>query len=380
VTGEIALAFVLLVSVMLLGRSLLRVLTVDPGFDARGVFTLQVSLPAAAYNSPQRVVAFYSSLQRALEGRFGARMVSVVDELPLTGDGGRRLVRVRLTDAGREAVVRTASPGYFEVMRIPVVAGRTFGASDDRAAPSRVVVSASLAERLFPFEDPIGRHIQVGPASRPAEIVGVVGDVAHRAVDESAVPTVYVSALQFPSHSSILVVRSEWPDSEIGGAVRQEVAQLDANLPVYGTRSMRAVFAASPGIPARRVVTATFMGFAVLAVVLGAIGLFGVVAHDVASRRLEFALRVALGADPIRIMRVTFTQGAIMVGCALVVGGLLSIWAARAMSGVGFVTDGLDALSIGAPATLLVAAALAAILPAARRAARTNPMIVLRGE
>jgi putative ABC transport system permease protein len=380
VTAEIALAFVLLVSVMLLGRSLMRVLTIDPGFDARGVMTLQVSLPAAAYSNPERVESFYSSLQRALEGRLGSRAVSVVDELPLTGDGGRRLVRERSTDAGREAVVRTASPGYFGVMRIPVVAGRTFDAGDDRSAPPRIVISRSLAERLFPFEGPIGRQVQVGAAPQAAEIVGVVGDVTHRALGESPLPTVYVSALQLPSHSSILVVRSEFPDSEVVGAVRQEVARLDADVPVYRTRSMQDVVAASPGVPARRVVTATFIGFAVLAVALGVIGLFGVVAHDVASRRLELAVRVALGASPIRVVRATFGQGAVMVGSALAAGGLLSMWAARALSGTGIATDRLDLLSVGAPATLLGAAAVAAILPAARRAARTDPLIALRGE
>lgn len=143
---------------------------------------------------------------------------------------------------------------------------------------------------------------------------------------------------------------------------------------------MRDVVAASAGVPARRVLTATFLGFALLAVLLGGIGLFGVVAHDVASRRAELAVRVALGADPMRILRATVGQGALLVGSGLAVGGVLSIGAARALSGWGFATHGFDVLSVAVPvATLMVAGALA-IFPSARRAARTSPVIALRNE
>ena len=163
-------------------------------------------------------------------------------------------------------------------------------------------------------------------------------------------------------------------------AVREEVARLDRDLPVYRTRSMQDVVAASPGVPARRVLTATFMGFALLAVALGGIGLFGVVAHDVASRRTELALRIALGADPIRILSATLGQGAVMVGSGLAVGGLLSIWTARALSGVVVATGHLDVLSVGVPAAVLMIVGAGAVLPAARRAARTDPLIALRSE
>lgn len=380
VIGEVALAFVLLVSLALLGRSLISVLNVNPGFDAHGVLTLSVSLPAATYPNRDRVVSFYSALQRALEERLGPGTTSVVDEMPLTHDRGRSLVSVRPTDVGREAVVRTTGPAYFDVMRIPVLAGRSFDQGDNSSAPPRVVVSERLAERLFPFEQPIGRQIRLAATAQVAEIVGVVGEVKHSALDEAPSSTVYLSALQSPSHGSILVVRSARPDADVITTVRDEVARLDRNLPVYGTRSMRDVVARSPGVPARRVLTATFMGFALLAVVLGGIGLFGVVAHDVGCRRAELALRIALGADPRRILSATLGQGALMVGSGLVVGGMLSIWAARALSGVVFATDHFDVLSVGVLAAILMVAGVGAVLPAARRAARTDPLIALRSE
>lgn len=380
VAGEVALAFVLLVSVMLVGRSLLAVLNVNPGFNARGVLALSVSLPAAKYPNAGRVVSFYSALQRALEERLGPHAVAIVDELPLTGDRGRSLVGIRPTDAGREAVVRTAGTDYFAVMRIPVVAGRPFDPGDNSSAPLRAVVSASLAERLFTVERPVGRRIWLAATAQEAEIIGVVGEVKHRALDEGSSPTVYLSAWQSPSRSSRLVVRSRRPDADVIATAREEVARLDRELPVYGTQSLRDVVAASPGVPARRVLTTAFLGFALLAVVLGGIGLFGVVAHDVACRRRELGIRIALGADPRRILGATLAQGALTIGFGLAAGSVLSIWTARALSSVLFATDHLDVLSVGVPAAVLMAAGAVAVLPTALRAARTNPLAALRSE
>jgi ABC-type antimicrobial peptide transport system permease subunit len=178
----------------------------------------------------------------------------------------------------------------------------------------------------------------------------------------------------------ILVVRSQRPDADVVATVREEVARLDRDVPVHAVRSMQDVVAASPGVPVRRVLTATFMGFALLAIVLGGIGLFGVVAHDVASRRTELALRLALGADPMRILMRTLGQGAWMVGAGLVVGAVLSIWAARALSSMVFATGRFDLLNVAVAAAVLMVVGVGAVLPAARRAARTDPLSALRSE
>ena len=380
VIGEVALAFVLLVSMALLGRTLVRELDTNPGFDARGVLTLQLSLPTASYGGRERVAAFYSTLQHALQERLGVRSTSIVDEIPLTGDRGRSVVGLRPADAGREAVVRTASPGYFDVLRIPVQAGRALTEEDGASAPPRAVISRSLADRLFGAEPPIGRRIWLAAASQTVEIVGLVGDVKHRSLDEASLPTVYLSALQSPSPSSILVVRSGRPDADVIVAVRDEVARLDGSLPVYGVRSMQEVAAASPGVPARRLLTGAFAGFALLAVVLSAIGLFGVAAHEVTCRRAELALRIALGAEPMRLLSATLRQGAMMLGCGLAAGGVLSIWAARGLGSLIRTTGLSDVVSVGAAAALLSATGAASVLPAALRAARTDPQMALRSE
>jgi predicted permease len=380
VTGEVALAFVLLVCVTLLGGSLRRILAVNPGFDADGVLAMHVSIPAAAYPTLERVTSFYDALQRALEDRLGSRTVSIVNEVPLTGDGGRRVVSTRRNGPGPEAVQRETGPAYFEVMRIPIVDGRSFDSRDGASAGPRVIVSAALAARLFAGASPIGRQVWVAGDIAEAEIVGVAADVKHRSLDEANTPTLYRAASQTASRSSVVVARSTRPDVEVIAIVREEVARLDSSLPVYGTRSMLDVLAASPGVPARRVLIATFTIFSVLAVSLGAIGLFGVVAHDVARRRSELALRIALGAGTGRILRATLAQGAMMVGLGLAAGALLSLWAARAIASLLFGTGATDLLTIGVAALSLGAAGLAAVLPAALRAARTDPLSALRAE
>ena len=377
VTGVVALAFVLIAAVTLVGRSLLTVLEVNPGFIADGVLTMNVAPPPASYPDRERLVSFYTALQTDLEQRLGHRAVGIVDELPLTHDRGRGLVGVRPTDPGREAVIRVASTAYFDVMRIAVAGGRTFDERDNASAPPRVVISRSLAEGLFGRESPVGRPISLAGRAQPAEIIGVVSDVKHRALDDPFLPTVYLSAWQAPSRSSFVVVRTARSTTDAIAIMRESVARLDRNLPVGGGSMANAV-AESPGVPARRVLTLAFMGFALLAVVLGGIGLFGVVAHDVASRRTELALRIALGANTTRILTTTLGQGVWMVGSALVMGGVLSLWTSRALSGFLVSNGPFDLVSLGIASLVLMLVGVGAVLPAARRAARTDPLIALR--
>jgi ABC-type antimicrobial peptide transport system permease subunit len=211
-------------------------------------------------------------------------------------------------------------------------------------------------------------------------VIGVVGDVKLRALDDATSPTIYQSFLQVPSRSSIVVVRTERPHADVAAILRDAVDRLDADLPLYGRQSMDEIVATSPGVPARRVLTTAFTGFALLAVVLGAIGLFGVVAHDVASRRPELALRIALGAAPMRILNGTLRQGGLMVGAGLVIGSLLSVWTARLLSTVIGSAARIDMASVAVASVVLILVGAAATLPAARRAARTDPLIALRSE
>jgi putative ABC transport system permease protein len=380
VAAVVSFAFVLLVSVSLVGRSLMTVLAIDPGFEAAGLVTAAVAPPSSRYPTVDQLVAFYSALESAVFQRLGPQAVGIIDELPLTHDRGRGLVSAGPTTGTREAVIRVASTAYFNVMRIAVVAGRTFDRRDDVSAPARVVISESLAARLFPRESSIGRSIMLDARPQAAEVIGVVGDVKHRSLDEPELPTLYLSIWQFPSRGSQLVLRATGSDRDAIAALREAVHQLDDDLPVYGVNSMSNAVARSPGVPARRVLTATFLGFALLAVMLGAIGLFGVVAHEVAARRKELALRIALGADPSRMLTSTLGQGMSIVASALIVGVVLSFWASRSLASVTNTSGSLDVASTGAASGVLLLAGLVAIVPAARRAARTDPLTVLRGD
>jgi len=381
VVGEIALAFVLLVSMALVGRSLFGVLAIDPGFDARGVLAMNLSLPGAVYPEGPRTVAFYSALQSALDARLGPDTAAIIDEIPLTGDRRRRIVRAAQADVkGIEANARSVNEGYFGIMRIPLLAGRPFDPRDDASAPARVILSRSIGDRLFGGASPVGRRVWIGSAAQPAEIVGVVGDVKQGSLDEATVPTLYIPFRQEPSNGSHVVVRSVQPDAVVIATLREEVARLDREIPVYGVRSMSDVIARSRGVPVRRVLAATFSGFAVLAAVLCAIGLMGIVAHDVASRRTELALRLALGADPHSLLGATYSQGAIVLGAGLLLGGAMSIWTTRALGSAVALRSGFDPVSIGLPIVVLVAVCACAIFPTARRASRTDPALALRGD
>jgi putative ABC transport system permease protein len=380
VTSVVTMACVLLVCLSLIGRSLWTVLGVDPGFDPRGVLTVAVPVTSTTkYAGADRLAIFFASLHRALEQRFGPGTVSVVNELPLTHDRGRGAVRLHPADSPVEVVRREIGPSYFDVMRIPIVAGRALDARDDASAPLRVVVSESLAVGLFAGDPPVGRQIRLGPEGRTvAEIVGVAGDVKHASLDADGFwPTMYVSAWRSPSRSMVLVIRAQRPDAQVTTAVREEVAQLDSDVPVRLVRTMEQVAASSPGVPARRVLVAAFTSFALLAIGLVALGLFGVVAHDVAARRRELALRLALGADPRRILLKTVGQAISMVGTGLVPGGILSLWATRAFGTVVVETSQFDPGDVLLAALVLMVVGALAVLPTAQRAARTDPLAAL---
>jgi predicted permease len=381
VAAQVTVAFVLLVSMSLLGRTLLKLLEVNPGFNPNGVVAMQLSLPAAIYRDDDQVRAFYTNLEASLAASLGRGTAAVIDELPLTGSGGRRLVGTLEDQTGREAVVRSAGTGYFDVMQIPLIGGRVFDDSArDRASTASLVISETLAHRMFPAAQAVGRQMWVGRREEPAEIIGIVADVKHGSLDEEAIPTVYVSAAQEPSRSSVIVVRSERPVRDAIGAVREEVARLDGNLPVYRIRTMTDVVDASPGLPSRRLLASAFTGLALLGVILSAIGLFGVAAHDVASRKPELTLRLALGADPTRILSATLRRGVTTVLIGLALGCLLSMWAVDALGSVIFSGGGVDAVSIATAAGVLMVVGVCAVLPAAVRAARTDPRLVLNGE
>ncbi len=373
---QVALAFVMLASVTLLGAAFVRVLNIAPGFDAGGVLALKLSLPAAAYPD-DKVVPFYAALQDAVKARLGGDLVSLINEVPLDGSVSRRVLRVRqLDDAGPEAVVREAAPDYFQVMHIRLIAGRSFDARDGASARRRIVISESLA-RALRMENPIGQQIWYS-TTQPAEVVGIVADVKHQRLDETVEPTAYVPAAQSPSRGMVLVARSMRPDAYVVAAVREEVARLDPAIPVYGVAGLTDIVSRSRGMRERRVITATFAGFGVLAIVLAAVGLFAVTAHDVLSRQKEFALRIAIGARPARVTSHIIRQAGVMVVAGSIAGAVVSVLVNSGLVSAGFATARVSALALGLPTAVVVIGAVLALLPAMRAAMCADPSSILR--
>ena len=374
VAVQVSLAFVLLASVTLVGGTLRQLLKASPGFATDGVLLMKLSLPSASY-ADERIVSFYSTLQTSLEDRLGRGSIAAVNEVPLDGSLSRRALRLHPDDAGREAVVREVTAGYFEVMRIPLIAGRAVDGRDNRSAARRVVISESLASMLG-LSNPVGQKIWYS-RTEPAEIMGLVGDVKHQILDESLQPTLYLPAAQSPSRSMVLVTRNPRPVSDVVAAVREEVARLDSSLPVYGIAALSDIVARSRGMRERRVITATFIGFAVLAIVLASVGLLAVSAHDVLSRRKEIALRMAIGASPSSILAGVLRQAAATVVAGALAGAMLSIWINGALVATGFAAVRFTWLAVGVPFAIVAIAGVVAVIPAVRSALTSDPVSLL---
>ena len=374
VVVQVTLAFVLIASVTLAGGNLRRLLKTSPGFDADGVVLMKLSLPAAAYPE-ERIAAFYTTLQDTLVDRLGRGSIAAANEVPLDGSVSRQVWRVTADDPGREAIVREVTPDYFEVMRIRLIAGRALDARDNTSPPQRAVISESMAKMLG-SGNAVGRQI-ASASLGAAEIAGVVADVKHQSLDESVEPTVYVPAARSPSRSMVLVARTARPAADVIAVVREEVSRLDASLPVYGVSALTDIVARSRGMRERRVVTAAFIGFAVLAIVLASVGLLAVTAHDALSRRREFALRMAIGAPPVRILAGVIQQAAVMVMAGAAAGAILSIWMNGVLVAAGVAAVRVSTLSIGLPAAIVSGAALIAVIPAIKSALAVDPASIL---
>jgi putative ABC transport system permease protein len=384
VVAEVALAVVLTLGAGLLLRSFLTVLSIDPGFTADRLLTLQIALPSN-YQTPDQHRALYASLFSRLDALPGVTSTGGTTRLPLGSTNVTTKVAVEgssvPTAEWPEVEFRRAVHNYFPAMGIPILRGRGFTDQDGPASPRVIVINQTMARKLFGAADPVGKRIHLGTATGPTApppvtVIGVVGDVRHSGLEAEPAPELYTWYLQNPPSNPFIVVRAAGDAASLATAVRAAVQAVDRNIAAYDIRPMAQVRAES--VAQRRFVLLLVGAFGVLALVMAAVGVYGVMALIVSERTPEIGIRLALGAQPGQVLRAVVAQGATLAAAGVVVGLLLAATLAPLVATQLYGVRPLDPPTLlGVPALLLAIAVLACIVPA-RRAMTIDPVNALR--
>jgi putative ABC transport system permease protein len=376
---------VLLVAGGLLIRSFALVTSVNPGFDPQNVTEAEVSLPQFQYSKPQQWTALADELLARLHAQPGLQDSAIAAPLPMDRQGQATLEFSIVGNAplprgkSTTADYTTVSPDYFRVMRIPLLRGRLFTEQDSPSNPKVAIISETLARRFFPNQNPIGRQMRFGfpPNSNVSrEIVGIVGNVRDVALSKKPGPIMYVPFAQAPLYGGEVVVRSSLSTSSIAAAIRQEVHFIDKDLPVTDVTPFPN--AVGKSISQERFRTFLLGSFSGMALVLAAIGIFGVVSYSVSQRRQEIGIRVALGAEPHDVLRLILRQGAKLALVGLGIGVVLAFLLTRLMANQLYGVSATDPLTFGAVALVLLGISMTACYLPARRALRVDPVVALR--
>jgi len=400
VVAQVALTLVLLVGAGLLARSFARLLSVDPGFRAENAVVMDVDMPVRDDSSAMRqMVQLYDELLRRFGATPGVTQVGGANFFPLAGGNygdGLFIVMSRMDekldfaqlpqlmkDKSRsgQAQFRVASPGFFRALRIPLVSGRFFDDRDAPNAPPAALINASLARKQWPNESPLGKIIQFGNMDgdlRPFTIVGVVGDIREGSLAEAAQPTFYAYYRQRPRRagSFYFVLDGAAPSGSIIASARRVVHDLRPDIPPR-FRTMQTVLADS--LADRRFTLLLLGAFGAAALLLATLGVYSVISFLVTQRRQEIGVRVALGARSEDVLRLVLRQGATLALIGVVIGAIAALALTRLVSGLLYGVSATDPLSFVAVMALLTIVALLASFIPARRAAKLDPMTVLRG-
>jgi len=386
VVGDLALALVLLAGAGLMLRTLNAFTHANPGFTADGVLTLRFALTGRAYPSDEASIAFQGRLLERLRALPTVQAVAVAGYVPFTGVDGcwafHAQGRMQPNQADDPCVARYSFSGdYLRVMNIPVIAGRAFTPEDSAASRRVILVSASAARLVWGSASPIGAQVRIGSASGGPwrTVVGVIGDVHDGDLTAPPAPAMYTPETQLTSAYLTLVARSRNGDpSSLAPDTRAVIRALDPLVPVYGVAPLSSLVRQSA---AERVfVTRILSVFAAAAVLLAAIGLYGLVAYNVADRTREVGLRVALGARPADVMRVVLGGGVSMVGLGVAGGLAIGVAATRVLGSLVYGVSVTDPTTFASSTALLVVVALLAHAVPLGRALRVDPASVLRAE
>ena len=384
VVAEVSLALILLVLAGLLMRSFYLLRSVDPGFSPQNILTMRLWLPDSRYDEPAKIAAAYRDVLERLETISGVESSSAVLGVPLSGMSANFGITVEgrpepLPGEELSAGFQSVAPGYFRTMGIPLLRGRELALTDNAGddAPMVAVVSTTAAERFWPSEDAIGKRIPQDGEDW-IEVVGIVSDVLHNGLDQDPRAEVYASFQQVPFPFMTLVLKSRGEPEALSALAQQEIRAVDPALPVYKVMPLAEVVSESVAEP--RFNTFLLGIFAATAILLAAIGLYGLMAYNVSQRQREIGIRVALGAETRDVLGLVLREGLFLTLCGLAIGLIAAFAASRFLEALLFQVAPTDAATYGAVALVLLAVAFVASIVPARRAARIDPLVSLRYE
>ncbi|HWN99724.1 MAG TPA: ABC transporter permease [Blastocatellia bacterium] len=383
VVSEIALSLVLLIGAGLMIKSFIRLEQVNPGFEARNVLTMRLSLPAAQYPDGRRRGAFFQQVVERIGAVPGAQSAAAISRLPLSPGNSSRSFEIEGranagSDDGPSADYRVISSDYFKALSIPLLKGREFTEQDNSDSPPTTIINEAAARRFWPDEDPLGKRLRIESDQPWIEIVGVVGNVKHLGLDSQARAELYLSFLKDPWPFMTVVVRGASNPKSLAEAMRAEVWAIDKDLPVPDIKTMDELVS---GSVARRRFNMLLLGiFASVALVLAAVGIYGVMSYSVTQRTHEIGIRMALGARQSDVLKLVIRQGATLAAVGVGIGLVGASALTRVLASLLFEVGTTDPATFVSLSLLLTAVALGACFVPARRAAKVDPMVALRYE
>jgi putative ABC transport system permease protein len=387
VVSEIALSLALLVGAGLLMRSFLKLRAVNPGFNPQTSLVGRISLSGSKYETGASVIAFYDQFLDKIKSLPGVQSVAIRSYIPIAAEEDYANMSIniegRLVDPANQplAFYNLVSPDLFHTMGIPIQRGRPFDKQDVKTAQNVIIINETFARRDFPGEDPIGKRItnKDNPKEEDwATVVGIVKDTKPRALDGDPVAEMYVPFTQQPASSMAFIIRTTGKPEGIIEAVRQTAKSLDKDQPVYGVRTLESVMSEAVAKPTFR----TFLlgVFALVALILAMVGVYGVMSYSIAQRTREIGIRMALGAQGPDVLKLIIGHGMALAFVGVGIGLVASFALTRVMSQLLFGVRPTDPLTFGLVTAVLIAVALMACYIPARRAAKVDPLIVLRSE
>lgn len=383
VAAQFALSFVLLIGAGLLVKSFQRLQSVDLGFNPEKLLTMVVSLPARKYSKPQQSVQFYQNLIDRMRSVPGVRSAGLTTNIPFVGDDNSDnfIVEGHEPKTGEEGVqtqLLSITPGHLQVMGIPLLSGRDFLETDTTDSQPVAIIDETLARMYWADGDALGKRIETTGDMQWMTIVGVVGGIKQDGFAEELKPHVYMPVAQSPELLAKLVVRTDGPPTATLGAIKSEVSALDPNIPVFSIRTMQDVIDRT--LNSQRLTNILLTSFSVLALALAAVGIYGTMSLYVGSRKNEFGIRMALGAQPGMLLRSVLKEGSMLIAAGVATGVVGALTLTRTITSLLFHVSPTDPVVFTGVSLVLVVVALTACFVPARRASRVDPITALRHE